>query len=292
MARAWRRLAGAAWPLLHCAAAATLAWAIAHHFIHHHRPFFAPIAAMVALNAALGERGMNAALLLLGVVIGILTGEAALAVLGSGTVSLGLATFTAMAIAVALGGARIAIAEAASGAILTVALANGEVGTERLEDAVIGAGVALVFSQLLFAPEPVGLVRRAEAAALAEMAAGVRLTADMLGGSGDLPGVQALTRLRDLRDHLSELSRTRRASTRVVRRSAIWRTRMAPVVRENEYAGHLDLLGGSCLVLARTALAVGPPRRHDLAPSVRQLAEALCLLAARPGDRAHRQHAV
>jgi hypothetical protein len=54
-----------------------------------------------------------------------------------------------MTAARAVGGARIAMAQAASGAILTVVVANGEAGTERLEEALIGAGVALVFSQFL-----------------------------------------------------------------------------------------------------------------------------------------------
>jgi uncharacterized membrane protein YgaE (UPF0421/DUF939 family) len=89
--------------------------------------------------------------------------------LGGGYGTLALATFVAMAIARALGGARVTVAQAAAGAILTVAVANGEAGPDRLVDALIGAGVALVFSQLLFSPEPVALLRRAEAAALADI---------------------------------------------------------------------------------------------------------------------------
>jgi uncharacterized membrane protein YgaE (UPF0421/DUF939 family) len=58
------------------------------------------------------------------------------------------------------------IAQAAAGAILTVAVANGEAGTQRL----VGVGVALLFTQVLFSPEPLALLRRAEAAALADMA--------------------------------------------------------------------------------------------------------------------------
>jgi uncharacterized membrane protein YgaE (UPF0421/DUF939 family) len=40
--------------------AATVAWVIAEHVVGDHDPFFAPIAAFVALNAAVGERGLNA----------------------------------------------------------------------------------------------------------------------------------------------------------------------------------------------------------------------------------------
>ncbi|MGC9666121.1 FUSC family protein [Planosporangium sp. 12N6] len=284
------KVAAGAWPLLHQAAAATVAWVIARHLVQHHQPFFAPVAAVVALNASLGERGLNTLRLLLGVVVGIVTGELALGVLRGGYGTLAVASFTAMAVARALGGARIVIAQAAAGAILTVAVANGEAGTQRLEDALIGAGVALVFSQLLFPPEPVALVRRAEAAALAEMAVGVELTARALDGDGDL-AAQAMSRLRELRDQLSELGRTRRASCRVVRHSVAWRSRTAPVVRENENAGHLDLLGDSCLMLTRTVMAISPRERRRLVPSVRELVGALTALAKKPGDRATRQHA-
>jgi uncharacterized membrane protein YgaE (UPF0421/DUF939 family) len=53
-------------------------------------------------------------------------------------------------------------AQTATASILTVAVAGGEAGTQRLADALIGAGVALVFSKFLFSPNPVLLVRRAE----------------------------------------------------------------------------------------------------------------------------------
>jgi uncharacterized membrane protein YgaE (UPF0421/DUF939 family) len=292
MGQALRRVAAEAWPLLHSAAAATVAWALARHLIHHHQPFFAPIAAAAALNAALGERGLNAVRLLLGVAIGILVGEVAIVFLGDSYLAMGLGSFLAMAVAVAMGGARIVIAEAAGSAILTIALASGEAGTQRLEDAALGAAVALVFSQLLFAPEPVALVRRAAAAALSEMATGVRQTADMLERDDNAPGEQALDRLRELRDHFSELTRTRRVSPRVARMSAAWQARLKHVVRENENAGYLDLLGGSCLLLARSALAVDRRHRPRFAPGVRQLSHALAALAARPGDRDTRRQAI
>jgi peptidoglycan/LPS O-acetylase OafA/YrhL len=69
--RAWRsgrkptgrKLLADAWPLLQGTAAAMAAWVIATHLFDHHQPFYAPIAAVVALTA-LGERGLNALQLL------------------------------------------------------------------------------------------------------------------------------------------------------------------------------------------------------------------------------------
>ena len=97
--------------------------------------------------------------------------------------------------------------------------------------------------------------------------------------------------MRGLRDRLADLGRTRQASERVARRSAVWRSQRVPVVRERENAGHLDLLGGSCLLLARTASAADASQRDRLAATVRELADALDELAKEPGDRAARQRA-
>ena len=288
---ALRRVAANAWPLLQSTAAATAAWWLARWLDNQPDPFFAPIAAVVALNASRGQRGANALRLLAGVVVGIVAGELAISALGGGYGTLALAIFTAMAAAFALGGARVTIAQAASGAILTVAVADGQAGPDRLVDAMIGAGVALVFTQVLFSPEPVALLRRAEAAALAEMAGGLELTARALEGGDDELDQRAMSSLWDLRDRLADLRRTRHASNRVVRHSLLWRARMAPVVHESENAGHLDLLGGSCLLLTRTALAMSPPEGRGLAPTIRGLAVAIGDLAPAPGHRATRQRA-
>jgi Fusaric acid resistance protein-like len=280
-----------AWPLLQGTAAATAAWLIARYVLDHPEPFFAPIAALVALNTVLGERGRNALRLLQGVIVGIGVGEITLLSLGGGFGSLAIAILAATAIARALSNARIAVAQAAVSAILVVALADAGAGVERLIDALVGAGVALVFSQFLFSPEPVRLLRRAETTALAAMADGISSIVKALEDHDDELAEKAITSLRELRDDLTELARVRRASTRVARRSLVWRSRLEPVVREKENAGHLDLLGGSCLVLARTSASLGSAERERLAPHVRELADALAQLADGLGSRDIRQHA-
>lgn len=291
VARTLRRWAVIAWPLLQRTAAAMVAWLIARHIAGHPDPFFAPLSAIVALNAPLGERGRNALRLLLGVLVGIVVGELTTLAIGGGYGALALAMFVAMVAARALGGAPVMIAQAASGAILTVTAIDGEAGVNRLVDAVIGGGVALVFSQVLFSPEPVRLLRRAEVKALGGMADGLAMTARAIEDDDDELAGRAISKLRDLRDHLVELARLRRAGRRVARHSVVWRSQLKPVVRETEDAGHLDLLGGSCLALARVAAATAPSRRRTLAPIVRDLAGILADLAKDLGDRATRQRA-
>jgi fusaric acid resistance family protein len=278
-----------AWPLLQGTAAATAAWVIAKYVFDHEQPFFAPIAALVALNTSLGERGLNAVRLLQGVFLGIIVGEATLATLGGGYGSMAASILVATTLARTFGGIRIVIAQAAVSAILTVSLADAEAGLERLTDALIGAGVALVFSQLLFSPEPVGLLRRAEAAALERMARGLALTARALEQDDDELAEQAIDELRELPDDVAELHRVRRASSRVARRTLVWRGHSALVVHESENADHLDLLAGSCLLLVRFAPSLTPPEQRALEPSVRGLAGVLGQLAQGLGDREVRQ---
>lgn len=278
------------WRVLQGTAAATVAWAIAQQ-VGGHDPFFAPIAAFIALNAPLGERGLNAVRLTAGVFIGILAGEVTVLVLGNGHGKLAVATFLASGTALAVRGSRITVAQAATAAILVVSVADGSAGLYRLVDALIGAAVALVFSQLLFAPEPLGLLRGAETAALKDIAEGLDLTAQALQSGDEDVGEQGLRRLRDMRDRLAELSRVRNASRRVARRSAVWRSQHGPVVQETENAGHLDLLAGSCVTFARVVPLLDKSARMRMASATQALAAALADLAGDVGDREARQRA-
>lgn len=291
VSRAWERVSADGWLLAQRTIAATTAWVIAKRVFEHHEPFFAPIAAVVALNASLGERGSNAMRLLLGVGVGIAVGELAVVVLSGGYAAVAVSTFVAMTFARAFGGARVTIGQAAASAILTVVSADHQAGMDRLFDAGIGTGVALVFSQFLFSPEPVALLRRAESAALADISHGLELTARALERDDREWDERAFNSLRDVRDPLVELTRLRRVSSRVARHSLVWRAQMKPVVREKESADHLDLVGSSCLMLARTAMALKYPERRTLAPIVRELARVIDDLAKGVGDHQTRQGA-
>jgi hypothetical protein len=175
--------------------------------------------------------------------------------------------------------------------VLITTFGSREQGWERLLDALIGVGVALVFSQLLFAPEPLRLLRRAEGAVLSSLAEGLRLTADALEQNNHQLADQATRQLRAMRDDLVALNTVRAASARIVRHSLTWRMRAAQVALEKQRADQLDLLAGSGVMLARTAMATTDQERHSLAPAIRQLATALADMARDPGDGPARQRA-
>jgi hypothetical protein len=153
-----------------------------------------------------------------------------------------------------------------------------------LADAVIESAVALAFSQLLLAPEPLRLLRRAESTVLSSLAQGLELTADGIEHDDRHLAEQALADLRTLRDGLASLNTSRKASERIVRHSLTWRERAPLLVAERERADQLDLLAGSCLMLTRTGMAAEGASRGPLAVTVRSLAEAVGDLARDPGQ--------
>lgn len=284
-----RRLAGNAWLILQAAIAATAAWIVASRVVDHRQPFFAPIAAVASLNAARGERGPNAVRMVLGVLLGILVGEAAVAVGGDGYASLGGATLVAMIAALAISGERLVVGQAAIAAILTVALPHPGAGPDLLFDALIGVGIALTLSQLIFPPEPDVLVRGAEAAALRTLADGLRLTAAALEQGDEALAARARSFLREAPGRLVALTQARTSSSRVVRWSPI-RRRGRRRVRD-DHAAHLYLLAGSCLMLTRAVLELDRPAT-DLVTAIRDLAACLDLAADALGDPEARRRAV
>jgi uncharacterized membrane protein YgaE (UPF0421/DUF939 family) len=280
-------------PALQAAAAATVAWAIASWLVSGDDPFFAPMAAANPLNATSVDRDRNPLRMLLGVVVGIIPAELAVAAFGDTYATLALATFVALWLAwMVSGGVRLVLNQAAAGAILTVTLANGDAGVDRLRDALIGAAVALVFSTLLVVPEPVGLLRRAEGQALAAMAHGLDLAATALERGQDDTGIEATRALLRVQDRLAEVDKAGDAGRRLGRRSVVWWSHREAVAREAEASAGLGTLAASSVALARILAAPGPRARTELAPPVRVLAAALASLAANPGDTAVRQAVV
>ncbi|MFE9243434.1 aromatic acid exporter family protein [Nocardiopsis sp. NPDC006938] len=273
--------------------AATLAWTIAGGLVQDHQPFFAPIAAVIALNVSGGERGAQALRLLMGVFIGILAGEFSLWITDYNVVAMVLATACAMTVAAAINAERIIIGQAAASAILTTIFVGGaSPGTDRLVDALIGAGVALAFSQLFFPARLVALLRRIEEDALNEMASMLALVGRSLGEDGEDSSEQLVNRLGDLSRPMAELSKARESSRSTVRLSTIRWGNPEPVLEEDEVIERLILLGESCLFLARTTTAMGVEEQRELAPIVTDMADVLTILADDLSSREAREEAV
>ncbi|PZH06996.1 hypothetical protein C1I97_17360 [Streptomyces sp. NTH33] len=284
-----RRAVADGWRLLQATASATAAWLVARYVLDHPAPYFAPISAMIALTANLGERGLHAMRLLKGVLLGLLVGELVLVTVGTGPGSMALGVFVALTAARVLGGPQVVLVQAGVSTVLVVALGDQSNGVQRLVDMLIGAGIALVFTQVLFPPEPLALLRRAEKAALTPIADGLATTADAIAQDDDELAGRAVGKFRDVQDRLAELRQVGQASTSVTRRALVWRA--AVVVHEKENSEHLGLLGASCLTLARLVASADSGTRGRFQQPVRDLADVIASLARELGDRDVRQRA-
>lgn len=290
-ARALRRMDAHVWAVFQTTLAVTVAWVVAVHVIGHPRPFFAPISAVVALTAARGERGTTAVRLLFGVTIGILTADFVLLVMGSTLWALPVSVFAAMMAAAALRAVRIIMVQSAASAILTVVFAGGAAGWQRLVDALIGAGVALLTVQFLFPPDPVRLLRRSVKAAFADLSSGLGEAARFLESGDEEAARRAGERLWQENEQLSDLAQARLFSRRIAQRVPVRRALRARVKEEGEKARLLNLLNVSCTLLTRAAFSLPDAERERFAPVMRGLADALGVLAEDPAGRDSRREA-
>lgn len=290
--RITQRLRREGWTILQRAAAAVIAYVIALWIGGHPDVFFAPIAAIVSLNTDTGDRGFNALKLLLGVIMGIIIGELAQAVITDQVIALGVAALVAITVATVAGGERLTIAQAAAAAVLTISVAGDGSGWDRLVDALVGAGVALVFTQILFTPNPLRLLRQAETDALTALASGLRAAAQAMRHEDEAAGRAALTELRRTRDNLADIHDARQRSRRVTRHTLTRRGSTRPVVAENENAGFLDLLGDGSVMAVRLGLDGDREKQQQLSQPLQMFAELLERLAQAPGDRGSRQRVV
>jgi uncharacterized membrane protein YgaE (UPF0421/DUF939 family) len=143
------------------AAAAAISWELALQLPNHGTPFFAPMAAAIALNAELGRRGRQAIEMMTGVSVGIVIGAVTVAATGSGVWQILVVTFVALAVTTAAGAPRMVRGQAATSALLVVTLygPTSNLTFERLEDAAVGGAVAIVIARFLLPIDPIPLVR-------------------------------------------------------------------------------------------------------------------------------------
>ena len=142
------RLRGGWLPILQTALAACVAWFLAVVLLGIDRPTFAPIAAVIVLGLAVGQRGRRAAELPLGVAFGVAIGDLLVSALGVGAVQAGIFVALAMAAAVLLlGGSDLGVNETAiSAMIIMITFPSLDAGfpIERVFEALIGGGTALL----------------------------------------------------------------------------------------------------------------------------------------------------
>jgi hypothetical protein len=113
-------------------------------------------------------RGQRALQMIVGVALGIGIGTAVKAVAGpgSGAVAIGVAVLIALVAALVLGGGFLEqgvlfVNQSVSSAVLMITVAGAATGSERLLDALVGGGVALLIAVILFPVAPLPLIQDA-----------------------------------------------------------------------------------------------------------------------------------
>jgi hypothetical protein len=178
----WDRVRSGWLQIIQTALAACVAWFLAILILGIDRPTFAPIAAVIALGLAVGERARRAVELTLGVAFGVALADLLLSVVGVGAVQAGVLVVLAMGLAVFLGGGDVGVKEAAISALIimfTYTPSAASFPVDRFLEALIGGGTALLINALL----PVNPERMVEDAAFpvfAESAAVLEEVADAL----------------------------------------------------------------------------------------------------------------
>jgi uncharacterized membrane protein YgaE (UPF0421/DUF939 family) len=296
------RLREAIWPAVQAAAAAGLAWLVAHNLLGHAQPFFAPIAAAIALSTSGVRRGRRILQMVAGVSLGIAVGEAAAAVIGTNALTVGVVVLATMAAALLAGvgffsEGMMFVNQSSASAILVVALHKHGTGAERLLDAVVGGAVAGMVGVVLFPADPLSLMRKAEREVLRSLAGALGRVAELMRAGSAGEAEWTLAAAADVHRQLAALGAARstaRANVRIAPRR--WRLR-AQVAREDARIARLDLLANAALSLFRVSadsLEEGDAVPVALCASIAELAEILAMLSrtAQPWPPALRSEVV
>ena len=245
------------WAILQTAVAAGLAYFLAAVVLGNEQPFFAPVAAVVTLGLAFGERGRRALEVAVGVVVGLAVADVLVLVIGVGAAQIGVVVALAMAAAVLLSERRLLVNQAAISAILVVALQPPDVpfSPDRFFNALLGSGVALTISYL-FPANPERLVERAAGPIFEELAAVLVEVAEALKDEDREKAEAVLERARKLDERVRNLDEALSAGYETARLSP---TRRRSLKHLELYAGasiRIELAVINTRVLARGAANV------------------------------------
>jgi uncharacterized membrane protein YgaE (UPF0421/DUF939 family) len=167
------------WQIAQCAVAAGVAWFVASDLLGHQTPFFAPVAAVVALGTSYGQRLRRVAEVTVGVAVGVFLADLLVAWLGSGGWQIGLIVALSMSAAFLLDGGQLLVTQAAVQSIVVASLVpDPGAAFTRWTDAVVGGAVALVAATVV----PAAPLRRPREQAAVVM----HKIAEMLRASGEV----------------------------------------------------------------------------------------------------------
>ena len=270
--------------ILQTAVAACAAWFLSVLLLGVDRPTFAPIAAVICLGLAVGERARRAIELTFGVAFGVAIADFLASVVGVGALQAGLVVALAMAVAVFLGREETGVKEAAISAmiiLITFHSPDTSLPLERFLKALIGGSTALLINALL----PVNPERMVEEAAHPLFDDSVAVLEEVAGSleSGDAERAQnAYLKAREIDARVSGLKEAVAAGRETARLAPPRRRSLRHLDLYAEAADQIDLTVRDVRALSRAALSVVQPGEgspEPLSEAVRGLATATGALA-------------
>lgn len=271
------------WQLVQCAVAAAVAWLVAADLLGHPTPFFAPVAAVVALGTSYGQRLRRVAEITVGVAVGVFIADLLVLEIGTGAWQIGVIVALAMSTAFLLDGGQLLVTQAAVQSIIVSTLVpEPDAAFTRWTDAVIGGLVALVAATVV----PAAPLRRPreQAAVVMRKIAGLLRAASEVMTDGEVE--HGLDLLADARatDHLiRELQAAADEGMAVVASSPFRVRHKGNIRRMAELVDPLDRALRSTRVLVRQ-VAVAAYHRRPVPASYANLAAALADAAEKVAD--------
>jgi uncharacterized membrane protein YgaE (UPF0421/DUF939 family) len=268
-------------PSVQCGLAASGAWAFATRVLDHPRPFFASVAAVVALGVSGGGRLRRTAELALGVAIGVAIGDLLVSVIGQGAWQIGVVVTIALVLSLAVGATGLAVTQAGLQAVFVVALPRSAgAGFHRWQDALVGGAAALLVAAVL-PTDPWRDARRRGNAYVAKLATVLRDTADGIRRASRVDIAAALATGRTLEADLAAWKQAVAAGKETARLTLVRAARPDEWLAAERLAAALTLSSRNLRVgvrRAQTAVEMGHPLAAPLPDLLDELADAVQLL--------------
>jgi uncharacterized membrane protein YccC len=253
----------------------------------HPAPFFAPVAAIIALGQSYHERGRRAVELVVAATIGVGFAELLAYQLGTGVPQLALAVLLAMVLGLFFGTSQLFVNQVAISAALVFTLTppTGGISFARTLDALTGGMIALAVAALILPVDPRRMLREAARPVLDELAATLEDIAAALRARDGTAAEAALLRARGIDEFGARFFDATRESLDATRLAPARMRARGTAKFYSEAAMRIDFAVRNVRVLARGAIralaldANVPPEvaeaLEDLARAVRALAHAL-----------------
>lgn len=282
------RVSAAVVPVLRASLAAALAVGLAGAALGHDYPFFAAVAAWVALGFSADVQPRRVLEVTVGITVGVGMGEAFAYAFGTGPVQIGVVLFVSALIARFLDSGQIATMQGGVQAVVVVGLpalaaTSGPLG--RWTDALIGGAVALVFA-LLFRGDPRKRPRALGRMVLGELSAMLSSIAVGVRTGDTRPLADALAQGRTTQGPIDRWRLSTASAQQTTALSPAWRRHRGEIAQLSRSCTLADRAIRNARVLARRSLA-GAQDGHVLTPvaePVAHLAEASRTLAAAIGS--------